>query len=74
MNKSELIAEAARLGLKERNRTRDGWPHSWDHPTVADLVIWRIRNGFQTAFLINDRYRSHKSFNTLAAAAARIEE
>lgn len=73
MSKAELEAEASRLGLIERNRTRDDWPHSWNHPTTHDLVIWRIKSGFQTAFLINHRFRDHREFPTLALAFERME-
>lgn len=66
--REKLEAEADRLGLSERSRTRDDWPHSWDHPTNSDLVIWRVKAGFQTAFLINGRFRGHKTFPTLVEA------
>lgn len=71
MTKAEIEAEAKHLGMIERNRTRDDWPYSWDHPSTPDLVIWRIHSGFQTAFLINGRFRGHKTFGTLSEAAGR---
>jgi hypothetical protein len=36
-------------------------------------VIWRIKSGFQTAFLINHRFRDHREFPTLALAFERME-
>lgn len=67
MTKLELENEATRLGLRLISKTRDGWPYSWAMPNVKDLNIWRIKSGFQTAFLLDGMYQDHKTFPTLNA-------
>lgn len=47
--------------------TQDGY-----HFNIGNLHLWEIRDGYQTARLVENRYQDHKRFNHLEEALTRL--
>lgn len=63
---SEQIDEVIELGYEVDCTQRNGHTFS-----KGDRHIWAIREGWQTADLINQYYRNHQPYRTLAEALRR---
>lgn len=44
---------------------------NWYSFKKGDLHVWIVREGWQTAYLINDRFTDHQIFKTLEEALKR---
>ena len=60
---------------KDAKRTiPDNPPHMAVNFEKGDLIIWSIKTGWQTAYLIGSSYMYHKPYKTLEEASERLKE
>lgn len=75
MTKQQEIELGKKYGFTpvEDARRGYGWPCFKKEISNGVLKVWMVRDGWQTAVLVNGCYQSHQTFPTLEESLKRVD-